>query len=399
MPVPDGFTTSKPLPSRTKAKAQLYAPKFASAFDDPRRSKLTSMASPLRPPRPVAQVLSVQQAGPSKQSPLRPIRPPIPPPPAESPQAGPSKQQGSRTAPMRPMKPPSFESPSKPGTKFTLQNDHSSPRNSTRVGTKPVSKASIQHFQPPLPPIPEPAKAARSINALQPLLPLRNGHLPSDANKLKTISTTRLAVAMDPRTENGTDELLALHLEQNAPTYVPPVERELNRGLFQSPEKASKAKSTKFIRGGLAERAQHIFSKQNTAQTLWYKDIALQGERPQAHARVAADLCLRIVTVLHTTSIASLQRSQNVPRLCIVRCAKIIKGRAAGELTVLLDFGRPGSLSEKAHTLDEVKEGREIHLWRPWNSSQADAETMRRHGAPPRDDSTLFCSRFRIASS
>lgn len=151
-----------------------------------------------------------------------------------------------------------------------------------------------------------------------------------------------------------------------------------------------------FARGGLAERAQYIFSKQNTAHSLWYKDMALQGERPKTHSRVAPDLCLRILTVLHITSISSLHRSQNIPRLCIVRCAKIIKGRASGELTVLLDFGRPGSLAEKAHTLGEVEEGKEVHLWRPWNTTQLDEEEMRRHGAPPRDGSTLFCTRFRL---
>lgn len=69
-----------------------------------------------------------------------------------------------------------------------------------------------------------------------------------DPTKMKTILTTRVAVAMDPRTESGTDELLGIYLEQNTGTHVPPAERELQRGLKQSPEKASKSKSAKFTR-------------------------------------------------------------------------------------------------------------------------------------------------------
>ena len=148
--------------------------------------------------------------------------------------------------------------------------------------------------------------------------------------------------------------------------------------------------------GGLAERAQRLFAQQNTRLTLWYKDMELQVQRPEAHTPVAPDLYLRIFEVAHMTSIANLQRSQNVPRLSIVKCAKIVGGRTTGDLTVLLDFGYPGSASAKAHTLDEVKKGRDLQIWAPWNSSDSGAEELRRFGALPRDDTTLFCTRFRI---
>ncbi|KAI0744715.1 hypothetical protein C8Q76DRAFT_789207 [Earliella scabrosa] len=395
MHIADGFGSTR----RATGRSSGPAPKFTSAFDDPRRSKLTSIHSPLRVPRPPPPLFSNPPSGSSKDTALRVLRPPpTPPAPPQAPEAGPSKPQPARNTSARPLKPPSFASPSGSGTKFTLKGAlPASPRSST----KPVSKVNIQRFQPALPvppPAPDPVKPVRSINALQPPPPPlpRKGPPQLDADKLKTISTTRVAVAMDPRTESGTDELLALHIEQNASTYVPPLERELNRGLGQSPEKASKKKGGKFVRGGLADRAQHLFAKQNTVQTLWYKEMALQGSRPTTTRRVAPDLSVRILAVSHTTSISSLQRSQNIPRLCVVRCAKIIKGRATGELTVVLDFGSPGSLAEKAHTLEEVKEGKEVHVWRPWNSSQADAEEMFRHGVPPRDGSTIFCTRFRL---
>ncbi|RPD60757.1 hypothetical protein L227DRAFT_525326 [Lentinus tigrinus ALCF2SS1-6] len=396
MHAPEGFESAR----RDTGRAQAPARKFTSAFDDPKRSKLTPKDSPLRVPRPPAPVESVPQAGPSKKAPLRVLRPPaLPdsnptrPGPAEEP-ASDTPHSRSKTS-FRPGA-PSFAFSSGATTKFTLKG---SDLGSPRARGKSVSRAGLQKLQPPAPPpIPEPVKPARTLNVMKPppLPPYKTGPLLPDASKLKTISTTRVAVTMDPRTESGTEELMALHLERDAPTYIPPAERELNRGLGQSPEKASKAKTAKFCRGGLAERAKYLFSEQHTALALWYKDMTLQASRPQTHTRVAPDLCLRILSVLHVASIVSLQRSQNVPRLCIVRCAKVIRGRTTGDLTVLLDFGGPGSSAGKTHTLDEIKEGKDVHIWRPWKSSQVDEEEMRRHGAPPRDGSTLFCTRFRI---
>lgn len=327
-----------------------------------------------------------------------------------------------KSVPVRPMKSSSFSSASSSESKFTLKSHipvlvSNKGSSSSRPTTKPLLKASIQEFLPLPPPLlaAKPHKAGRSISAIQPPPPpppRKRPPLP-DASKLKTISTTRLALATDPRTESGTSEILALQLGQTLSSYAPPVQRELNRGLGQSPEKASKAKAAKYLRyvrratsletgilmvfrGGLAERAQRLFAQQNTRLTLWYKDMELQMQRPEAHTPVAPDLCLRVFEVAHVTSIASLQRSQNIPRLSIVKCAKIVGGRTTGDLTVLLDFGVPGSASAKAHTLDEVKEGKDLQIWAPWNSSDSGAEELRRFGALPRDDTTLFCPRFRI---
>lgn len=146
-------------------------------------------------------------------------------------------------------------------------------------------------------------------------------------------------------------------------------------------------------RGGLAARAQHIFAREHTSLTLWQKDMDLEAQKNRF---TAPALCLRIVQIVHMTSIASLQRSQNVPRVCVVRCQKIFQGRPTGDLTVLLDFGGPHSAAERAHTLDDVKEGKDLQIWLPWQSTQADELEMRRHGAPPRDGTVLFCTRFRI---
>ncbi|TFK77581.1 hypothetical protein K466DRAFT_608003, partial [Polyporus arcularius HHB13444] len=247
MHAPEGFETLRQITGR----AQVPARKFTSAFDDPRRSKLTPKDSPLRIPRPHAPIPSMPIAGPSKESSLRVLRAPVLPV-SNLAHAGPSNHassvaSGSRNTTPIHMGVPAFAPGPGASTKFTLKGSViSSPR-------KPVSKANLQKLQPPaLPPLPEPVKFARNLNVMKPPPPppppLRKGPPLPDVSKLKTILTTRVAVAMDPRTESGTDELMALYLEQNAPTYVPPAERELNRGLGQSPEKASKAKTAKFTR-------------------------------------------------------------------------------------------------------------------------------------------------------
>ncbi|KAI0351605.1 hypothetical protein OH77DRAFT_1429427 [Trametes cingulata] len=377
---PDGFQS-------TTKRAALKAParKFASAFDDPKKSKMSSklvaapkVPRPLPPPPPVA--------GPSK----RPASPSVPRVPLK---------HHSKIPVLHPVDEPSSRSAQSRNASILAAHRIASPA-SPKALAKPLSKGTLQQFQPVLPP-PAPSKdPPRNLRPLQPPPPPAIGPPLPDANKLKTILTTRVAVAMDPRTESGTDELLGIYLEQNAANYVPPAERELQRGLGQSPEKASKSKSAKFIRGGLAERAQRIFAKHNTTLTLWYKDMELQAQRPEAHAKVTPDLSLRIMEVLHVSSVASLQRSQSVPRLCVARCMKAPLGKARVEdVAVVLDFGNPGSAASRAHTLDEVVEGKGLQIWGPWCTTKI-AEDLPGVGEAifrlPPNCSVMFCSRFRI---
>ncbi|KAI0776805.1 hypothetical protein BD413DRAFT_610392 [Trametes elegans] len=384
MQTPDGFETS-----RRASGSKTAARKFASAFDKPKPSTKGSVAQNTRP-------LTPPVAGPSKQSAASPpaqapgMRPWVMPE-FEQTSKAPARQQQNKEARLRRLsetpvlQPPPVAGPSsKPiqNRKVSILSAHRIPSPaSPKTPVKPVSKAGISRFQPVLPAPALSKNPPKELRALQPpppppLLP-RKGAPVLDPSKLKTILTTRVAVAMDPRTESGTNELLGIYLEQNAANHVPPAERELQRGLKQSPEKASKSKSAKFVRGGLAERAQRLIAKHNTTLTLWHKDMELQAQRPHAHARVAPDLAVRVVEVLHLSSVASLQRSQSVPRLCVARCARVSpggkEGRGGGEgdtgtVAVVLDFGSPGSAAARAHMLDEVREGMEVHIWRPWNT-------------------------------
>lgn len=65
---------------------------------------------------------------------------------------------------------------------------------------------------------------------------------------MTSIMQTRIARATDIRTEAGTAEILAIFLRHHGTGYVDPVEREMKRGLEQSPEKRNKKKQHRFLR-------------------------------------------------------------------------------------------------------------------------------------------------------
>ncbi|KAI9068818.1 hypothetical protein FKP32DRAFT_1663556 [Trametes sanguinea] len=388
MPAPDGFESTK------RASGKAPARKFTSAFDGQRKAKFSSQDTLSHLHRRL-QSIPGPVAGPSKE--------PLAPPKAAK---APMMRVSKIPVLQQPVAGPSSRSVQSRNVSILAAHRVSSPSAPNALPPKAAPKGSIQQFQPVLPPPPPSKDPPRNLRPLQPPPPPAVGPRQPDPSKMKTISTTRVAVAMDPSTEHGADELLGIYLEQQTANYLPKAERELQRGLGQSPEKASKSKSAKFVRGGLAERAQRIFAKHNTTLTLWYKDMELQAQRPQAHSRVAPDLSLRIVEVLHMSSVASLQRSQSVPRLCVVRCMKphSVVSRQE-EVAVVLDFGSPGSAAARAHTLDEVKEGKELRVWRPWNTVKTGEEPAPSPSSSislpmllglTASCSIMFCTRFRI---
>ena len=240
MHTPDGFESGKRA-SNAKAPAR----KFASAFDDPKKSRLGSgdtLARNMRPPQAQAQTIPVP--GSSKDV-LVATKAPV------------QRQRKASlvTKPVLP-KPPLFEQPAAGPSSRPMQKRNASILAAHRFSSplpeksrvKPISKGTIQQFQPVLPAPPHTKDPPKNLRPLQAPPPPAVGPRPLDTSKMKTISTTRVAVTMDPRTESGVDELLGIYLEQQAGNYVPPAERELQRGLGQSPEKASKSKSAKFIR-------------------------------------------------------------------------------------------------------------------------------------------------------
>ncbi len=98
--------------------------------------------------------------------------------------------------------------------------------------------------------MPPPKKPLKPLRPLRPLLPppfpvLKPKFPPG--TKLMPITKTPIALATNIHTESGLNELLSIYIEQHGTGYVDPMERELRRGLEQSPEKKSKAKEAKYL--------------------------------------------------------------------------------------------------------------------------------------------------------
>ncbi|KAJ3486247.1 hypothetical protein NLI96_g4371 [Meripilus lineatus] len=117
---------------------------------------------------------------------------------------------------------------------------------------------------------------------------------------MKTISTTRLAQATDPFSDKGALGLLSIFTKAKKTERMDPMERELKRGLFQSPEKTLKTKGKAFIRGGLADTATKLISRASTTQSLWESDFSKHTLALSApiNKPLVPDLNLRIVSIL-----------------------------------------------------------------------------------------------------
>ncbi|EJD04789.1 uncharacterized protein FOMMEDRAFT_166578 [Fomitiporia mediterranea MF3/22] len=142
---------------------------------------------------------------------------------------------------------------------------------------------------------------------------------------------------------------------------------ELQRGLLVSPEKGEKRRN-RFVRNGLAERAQTLINRSSTALTLWKKDIEPFASHSE---RLQADLRLRVKSIIHVSRNANLHsRNAGAIRSVLAICAAL----DGLECTTLF------SSCHNDHDSRSLKEGSEVLVWKPWQET-----------AHPR---TLFCSRF-----
>jgi len=195
-------------------------------------------------------------------------------------------------------------------------------------------------------------------------------------------------------------------------TFESSESRELTRGLLVSPEKPG-AKGKKFLKGGLAERAQTIVNRSQTSYTLWQKDIEVHlraiPSGPNAHSftsyrrALRPDLLLRVVSVLRETRISGTSRGAGSLRSVLARCDVQQTGRDALSTTptaqstttllVLFSFSPEvlarASVTSSDPTFDMV-EGVEIMVWKPFHEV-----VLSREGASAEaSEKALFCSRF-----
>lgn len=355
MAVPDGFIVERKNP------AKVVAPKFVSAFSS------TRLATSTRPsilhdtvPRISGVDRSKRATGPLAQKPST-LRVRKPPPPPEPPAASSSTRSGNPLSALRPV--------------FVL----------------PQRPAPAQKAVPLLDRVPPPLHAT--------------------ARPMKTIFTTSLARATDFRSAAGAAELLSIFLKEHGHGFVDPTERELQRGLEQSPEKMSKRKrGTRFAGGGLADRARTRFHQSKTALALWQSGIELKMRKGQA---TSPDMRLRVAEVVYAATSDDHQRPGHAPCLGLVRCRAVPERKDAdGEVVVLLNFDGTDSAAPPFNKPGDLVGGGELHIWRPWQTVTLPSSELGDplHNTPsdsafvpPRTSSenttVLFCTRFWIRRS
>ncbi|KZT64854.1 hypothetical protein DAEQUDRAFT_759698 [Daedalea quercina L-15889] len=348
--LPDGF-------EKTDRPAKKVAPvQFVSAFETrpPRVTRPAKNAKASVPPNPVAPAKN-SGATSTKASSLRVLKPPLPlPAPHPAKDDSPSKKVSALTS-RRPLPLP------QKGASEQL--------------------TSIRSLQP-RPVTPTPSKNAQPLKSIAPPPPPLAGPSRLVASELKSIFTTNVALATDIRSESGQAEVLSMYLQQHGHGFVDPNERELRRGLEQSPEKLSKhTKSAKFARGGLADRAKVQFKQRQTSLSLWQASIELEL---RANRRPTPDMRLRVTSILHAATEADHLRTSHLPCLALLRCSIMPEFRQE-ETMLLLNFdAASGAAAVRFQKPGDLQVEREIFLWRPWFTLEIRPELSEKldHSAP-----------------
>ncbi|KAF9238383.1 hypothetical protein BU15DRAFT_75316 [Melanogaster broomeanus] len=375
---PDGFqkpkSTYKPPESITK---------FVSTFDahTPRRD------APPSPIKPVGQPSTPPNRKPaSRPNRDRPQNSFVGLDMPKEAQAGPSRVPISK----RRLKPTSFahppHAPSKEGKLVTPLKVLKPPVLMHPAPSRALEANSITALQPALQPPtttsdkprsilkPPPMPIASSSKLTAPLKPLAPPpilpHRPASPQKnMKTILNTTVARATAPTKDGAGAELLSLFLQQHGHSFTSSTDRELQRGVAVSPDKRSRGKDPKFVRGGLAERAQHRMSCAKTDFVLWKRQME---QKVESGSKCPSDMKLRILKVLHVAKAPERPRSIPVPRSGLALCRLTSRHKFASEdltlgtYVVLFNFTSSQGGGSAVSSADWFEEGRYVTAWMPW---------------------------------
>ncbi|KAG6331428.1 hypothetical protein ID866_7661 [Astraeus odoratus] len=380
---PDGF--QKP---RSEYKPPDSIKKFVSAFDAP-----TSSASP-KPPsskghkKPTSKTGAVQipqnpfashvhDVPPRRPGPSVPRVPRVPSKQLKPPSLGrcsPVQQREGEKGPsvvaLKPLKPPLFahvphvedKPQEKPSTSIMALQPVVKPPSTPSKKPKSLLKP------PPMPTLVD--KPALPLKPLAPPPPVPALQPPPSPSKnMKTILTTSVAQATDPSKEGAGAELLALFLQQHGHNFTSVTDQELQRGVMVSPDKRSRGKEPKFIRGGFAERAQHRISCQQTDFALWRRQME---QKVESASKITSDIQLRVLRILHVRRTPERPRSAPVARSGLALCR--LKGRhklvaddlTTGTYVVLFNFTPVQGSASVVSSAEQFEEGRDVHVWVPW---------------------------------
>ncbi|THH07252.1 hypothetical protein EW145_g3506 [Phellinidium pouzarii] len=263
---------------------------------------------------------------------------------------------------------------------------------SVAKSTTPARKVFPFHVLPvPVPEIP----AAPSAVGLKPLPSLKFDLGRRSKGKLKAMTTLQHPVIEIQKEKEVRGEAL-----------------ELQRGLLISPEKNG-GKGRRFLRNGLAERAQRLVDRSSTAFTLWKKDLESQASSSRL-GRLRPDLRVRITHIIQTTRISNVHaRAACTLRSVLATCQMLDTSAIpidSPPRTILFSFSPESHDSYLMDSNVEMSDSMDVLIWRPWseiyppedqngvvNLFSAPLGSGRDH-IPLRmnNASTLLCSRFLV---
>ncbi|OAX40764.1 hypothetical protein K503DRAFT_855135 [Rhizopogon vinicolor AM-OR11-026] len=317
------FTTERPDFGDTslgrEAKGEEKASSVRPAEYHQRLEKSATLANNIEPERSRVPILKRPNIDPSKSASVHiaPLR------------------QKPPSAPFRPLKPPSFV--------VSASVDAWS-------STKPLSFSVLKP-----PPLPQPSTKAISLKPLAPPT-FDPSFLKKPTTNMKAISS----FATDPTKDGAGAELLSLFLQQHGHSFIPPLEREMQRGIGLSPRK-NKDNKGKFKRGGLADRAQYLISCSKTDYTLWHRQLeqTLSSVSPAAPPP-PYDMRFRILRVIPLPTKTSTPTSMH---LAVCRISSRKKLASVGDLTDQCYAVLFPHLSGPSRNFEE---GMDVLAWKPW---------------------------------
>ncbi|KAF8584413.1 hypothetical protein K439DRAFT_1660756 [Ramaria rubella] len=248
-------------------------------------------------------------------------------------------------------------------------------------------------------------KATESDRKLVSLpLPALRPDIRPDSNETETVDTSK------SHTQRA--EILARSVRESRKTQSVSLELvELARGLELSPQKPTRDYGPKFIRGGLAERAENLLSRSNTNFSLWQSAFVKQLEGSKYPKE---DIRLHVVSILSCTKHpGSPSISNGLPRNAITTCREVLQETREGDGsppqqgTVVFLFSGNG----KASSSVGLEVGKDVCVWRPWQEIDLPAAYDPLHQPlvevklPPSGSqrpggqrTALLCSRFLVLS-
>ncbi|KAK7053042.1 hypothetical protein VNI00_004363 [Paramarasmius palmivorus] len=392
--VPDGFATKE------KEKSKIRVPQFESGFGVSAKKPLSKMkAVPMPIPSGFKESTSTSASSSKTSSKSASVtttnkismKPISKEPLVEASRAKPSSKGPPQFLPLHEPEALPSTPVSKPASKGPpqFQLTHQTPRNkpistsSKHIPTRTVlaphrddvasvhASPKLKALAPPILPPTTPLDTS-DYKPLAPILPIQNQKPKSKSTPMKTIATTRVALATDISSD-GAAELASILLQDH--DLESEGDWEKRRGVHVSPSKGDRIVyasggnvKEKWMKGGLAAHASSVLTKVNTSYALWNKEAGLRS------SGLKPDMKIRLVKVLYTLSSSNAQ-NQHHPSRTLAICQLSIRHK-----TKIAPFPleSPSQRERRMNEEEEVKhliallstsaveEDQEVWLWKPW---------------------------------